>query len=295
MIDKKIIICGSGAEVYTVLKKLYNQIEIVAFIVDSSTEYAAKDSIKFCNEHGIPLLQHYTEIDKYDPDFIFMVSYPPLITKEYLEKFHFINVHNALLPRYRGFHGQTWALINGERQHGYSVHLVDEGIDSGAIYYQDSFSITDDDDIIDVKDRCFSLFEQNIETVLLSIFTGKIAPVTQNEDEAIYVTKRHPEDSLINWDWDSKLIFNHIRALTKPYTEGAYTFFKGEKVRLIKAKMSDMPNYYGVAGKILSKSEDGVLVKTGTNPILIEEISINNVHYNPAEYFKTVGVKFENK
>lgn len=47
-----------------------------------------------------------------------------------------LNLHTALLPRYRGLMPTFWALKNGEKETGVSVFLVDEGIDSGPIVVQ---------------------------------------------------------------------------------------------------------------------------------------------------------------
>lgn len=47
-----------------------------------------------------------------------------------------LNVHTALLPKYRGLMPTFWVLKNGEKETGVSVFLVDEGIDSGPIVIQ---------------------------------------------------------------------------------------------------------------------------------------------------------------
>ena len=47
-----------------------------------------------------------------------------------------LNVHSALLPKYRGLMPTFWTLKNGEKETGVSVFLVDEGIDSGPIVVQ---------------------------------------------------------------------------------------------------------------------------------------------------------------
>lgn len=295
MIDKKIILFGCGQEIFTVLTSLFGKVDIVAFGTDSSTLNSAQDSLEYCKEKNIPVLDCYTQIDLFEPDFVFMISYPPLILEKYIEKHTFINVHNTLLPKYRGFHGPTWALINGEKKHGYTVHAVDSGIDSGPIYFQESFEITNNDDINSLRIKCFDLYKKSIVNVLLEVFEGKRTAQPQDDNEAIYVTKRGPADSLINWSWDSELIFNHIRALTPPYTDGAFTYFKGEKIYITKAQLMNMPNYFSIPGKVLAKLEKGVLVKTGTNPILINEICVNGEYINPASFFKTVGITLKNK
>ena len=49
----------------------------------------------------------------------------------------FINLHAGITPLYRGVHGGYWALHDGHPEHfGATVHLVDAGIDTGAILGQ---------------------------------------------------------------------------------------------------------------------------------------------------------------
>jgi methionyl-tRNA formyltransferase len=47
-----------------------------------------------------------------------------------------LNLHSALLPKYRGLMPSFWVLKNGENETGVSVFFVDEGIDSGPILVQ---------------------------------------------------------------------------------------------------------------------------------------------------------------
>ncbi len=55
----------------------------------------------------------------------------------------FINTHHGITPRYRGAHGAYWALLSNDREHcGVTVHLVDEGIDTGNIIDQKLISPT---------------------------------------------------------------------------------------------------------------------------------------------------------
>lgn len=48
-----------------------------------------------------------------------------------------LNTHAGITPKYRGVHGAYWALVNGDPDHcGVTVHLVDEGVDTGGILHQ---------------------------------------------------------------------------------------------------------------------------------------------------------------
>ncbi len=58
----------------------------------------------------------------------------------------FVNSHAGITPKYRGVHGGYWALTEGDAEHcGVTVHLVDTGIDTGGILYQEQITITDED------------------------------------------------------------------------------------------------------------------------------------------------------
>ena len=49
----------------------------------------------------------------------------------------FINMHAGMTPRYRGVHGGYWALAQRDPEHcGVTVHLVDRGVDTGAVIAQ---------------------------------------------------------------------------------------------------------------------------------------------------------------
>jgi len=54
-----------------------------------------------------------------------------------------INLHTALLPKYRGLMPSFWVLKNDEEYTGVSVFFVDEGIDSGPIIVQEKVKIGD--------------------------------------------------------------------------------------------------------------------------------------------------------
>jgi folate-dependent phosphoribosylglycinamide formyltransferase PurN len=48
-----------------------------------------------------------------------------------------MNIHCGITPRYRGNHGAFWAVVNNDWQNvGTTVHLIDKGLDTGAILAQ---------------------------------------------------------------------------------------------------------------------------------------------------------------
>lgn len=60
----------------------------------------------------------------------------------------FINYHSGINPAYRGIHGGYFALANGEPEHfGATVHLVDEGVDTGDVLYQSKVEVSRKDSL----------------------------------------------------------------------------------------------------------------------------------------------------
>ena len=56
-----------------------------------------------------------------------------------------LNVHPSLLPAFPGLDAQRQALEHGVRVSGCTVHLVDEGLDSGPIVVQRAVPVSDRD------------------------------------------------------------------------------------------------------------------------------------------------------
>lgn len=79
---------------------------------------------------------------------VIVVNGTRIITNNVLEcvEAPFINTHSGITPKYRGVHGGYWALASNDKENcGVTVHLVDKGIDTGAVLYQGLINITDDD------------------------------------------------------------------------------------------------------------------------------------------------------
>src|SRR5690606_14172589 len=60
----------------------------------------------------------------------------------------FINTHAGITPLYRGVHGAYWSKVHHDGHCGVSVHLVDAGIDTGGILFQDVIETTTKDNFV---------------------------------------------------------------------------------------------------------------------------------------------------
>jgi len=80
-------------------------------------------------------------------ELVVLAGYMQLLTPAFLDRFpdRIVNVHPSLLPAFPGAHPVEDQLAAGVRESGATVHLVDEGIDSGAILAQERVPVLPDD------------------------------------------------------------------------------------------------------------------------------------------------------
>ncbi len=80
-------------------------------------------------------------------DWIVLAGYMRLLSASFVARFRdrIVNIHPALLPSFPGTHAQADALAYGVKLSGCTVHLVDEGVDSGPILAQRAVPVLPDD------------------------------------------------------------------------------------------------------------------------------------------------------
>ena len=83
----------------------------------------------------------------FDPGLICLAGFMRVLSPDFVAAFRgrILNIHPALLPSFPGLHAQRQALENGVRITGCTVHLVDEGVDTGRILMQRAVAVEDGD------------------------------------------------------------------------------------------------------------------------------------------------------
>jgi len=80
-------------------------------------------------------------------EWICLAGYMRLLSAEFVRRWprRILNVHPSLLPAFPGLEAQRQAFEHGVRVSGCTVHLVDEGLDSGPIVVQRAVPVLDGD------------------------------------------------------------------------------------------------------------------------------------------------------
>ena len=78
---------------------------------------------------------------KHEVDLIVLAGFMRILSKSFIKEFNkkIINIHPSLLPKYPGLKTHEKVMENKDKYHGVTIHLVDEGLDSGPIIAQAKF------------------------------------------------------------------------------------------------------------------------------------------------------------
>lgn len=194
---------------------------------------------------------------------VLLLSWPHIVQAQVIEaQKAVLNVHNSLLPRYRGRHAFAWALINGERFVGFTLHEVTCEIDAGPIYSQLPMEVSATDDINTLSARGWATLKLWLPGQLNRVLEGSLRPTPQDESRATYYPRRNPEDGRIVWSHSAESIRNLARALRPPYTPGAFFEWEGNRYHVDRAE-AEYRGWTQPPGSVLEVDREGSVVLIG--------------------------------
>lgn len=110
----------------------------------------------------------------YNPDWIVLAGFMKLLTPHFLDVFKnkVVNIHPSLLPLFPGTDGYGEAFRMGVRESGCTIHLVDEGMDTGKIIDQRKFDLISGESLEEFKARGLKIENEFYPIVLEKLFKG---------------------------------------------------------------------------------------------------------------------------
>lgn len=206
------------------------------------------------------------------PDVIFVLGLSQLVPPEMLSipKLGCIGSHPALLPQNRGRHPLIWALVDGLTESGLTLFMLDDGVDSGDIVWQERFPITESDTAATLYEKVEQLATRALHDLVPQIERGTLPRRPQDHAAATYRRKRTADDGEVLWSWDARRVHNLIRALTHPYP-GAHTFVDQNRIVLWKSRVRDTNTPHTRPGEVLDVHNGSAVVACGVGAVEIAE------------------------
>lgn len=187
----------------------------------------------------IPACRQTGKIQNLKPDLIIVAAYGQILPKEILEipKYGCLNVHPSLLPKYRGATPVQSAILNGDKETGATIMLMDKGVDTGPIVNQRKTAIGPNETHQELHNRLAILSSELLIDTIPDWLKGEIKSKPQNENEATYAKILSKEDGLIDWQKSPRELDRQIRALN-PWP-GTYAFWQKKRVKVLKARLEN--------------------------------------------------------
>ena len=215
--------------------------------------------VKYCDAEGIPVLQTKSvrtkeflgHFDGLQFDLIISAHFQRILPRELFSKARLgaVNLHPSLLPKYRGMSPQHWPIVLGEVETGVTVHLIDEGVDTGNILRQESIVLKCDTYIHELQKMLLTVYQTIMVDAVGQLIRGDRGCV-QSSVDVPYFGKLTEEDVEISLDAGVNKAYGMIRAFSYPY-QGAHF----EQLRIMKAvpasnkvlrQIKDYPNTLGI-------------------------------------------------
>lgn len=244
--------------------------------------YGYRSTFDLCLATGVPVLTpraldepFLNTMEVLAPDLVVCAYYPRIFPRRLLQlpRLGCINVHPGLLPHYRGTFPTPWCILNGEQTIGVTVHLMDEGIDTGDILVQRTFPILPDETGHELYKRSMALSARVLIESFDALVAGKISARRQ-EPGGSYYNRLAPEYR-IDWQQSREHLCRQIRVHAKPYFP-AYSFIFNKCVMINRARAFDTDSYVAQSpGRICAVFEDGTfVVACADGPLLVEEYDV---------------------
>mgnify|MGYP002003498547 FL=1 len=192
--------------------------------------------------------EEFEYLKSLDADIAIVVAYGQIIPSEFLDltKKGFINIHASLLPKWRGAAPIQRSIMNLEKETGFSIMRISEKLDTGPVCNSYKIEIMDSDNSKTVSEKLSSLASEKILDNIDDILEDKIDFKEQNHSKATYASKIEKSEGQINWNDHAENIIGKINGLYP--SPGAFFIYKGERYKILKAKLA---SGFGEIGEVL--------------------------------------------
>ncbi|OGZ61170.1 MAG: methionyl-tRNA formyltransferase [Candidatus Spechtbacteria bacterium RIFCSPLOWO2_01_FULL_43_12] len=204
-------------------------------------------------------------------DLFVTAAYGKLLPKKLLDipRHGTLNVHPSLLPKWRGSSPVQYSILNGDKETGSTIMLLDEKLDHGPILAQERLEIKKSNTAPILSDKLAKHGAELLTRTIPKWLNGKIEPKEQDHGAASYTKMLTRSDGKIDWTMPAGSLERKLMALT-PWP-GLFTFWNDKRLKIlsfdVKNKRSSQP------GKVIRENRS-LAVETGRGIILIKKIQL---------------------
>jgi amino acid adenylation domain-containing protein len=150
---------------------------------------------QWANENGIPYIEAKKDwkafLGQYSFDYLFSIAnslrLPPEILR--IPRQLAINYHDSPLPKYAGINATSWALMNREKTHAVTWHVMSARFDEGDILKQFPVDIAENDTAFTLDAKCYEAAVDSFIELINELSEQRVKPIKQNLEERTYFSR----------------------------------------------------------------------------------------------------------
>jgi len=206
----------------------------------------------------------------FNPDFLVVCDYGKILKREILAipRIAPLNIHPSLLPKYRGAAPIERSILNGEKETGISIIIMNERIDAGELLLQEKVAIGEDETKGDLIVKLSVLVPELLKQAMEGLIKAEIRPHPQTGASS-YAKKIKKEELFIDWNEDAVKVKNKINAFSP--IPGARSELNNEIIKILRARLSNKALSLS-PGEIYVEHHTRLFVGTGKGVVEILEI-----------------------
>lgn len=215
---------------------------------------------KLALKHNLPIFtpktlkdqESQTQFKNLKADLAIVVAFGLILPDQILNatKHGCLNIHPSILPKWRGAAPMQRAIMNGDDQTGIAIIKMNSKLDSGDILHQETMPLDNKTTYQDLEQTMSQKGAKLITKISKDFCQGKITPTPQDDHQASYAKKISKDEAKINFSQPAQKVIRQINALSGNI--GAYLEYKGEKIKILKAKIVDQSTACKNVGQVVS-------------------------------------------
>lgn len=214
----------------------------------------------------IPVFADYSQVDIVSVDWLFSVANLKMLPASFLKiaKIGALNFHDGPLPCYAGLNAPVWALLNHEKRHGITWHLMQDRADTGDIVEQRIFEIPAGETALSLNAKCYAAGIDGFTALVDPLIAGNLAPESQDTQNRHYFGRnaRPKAAGVLDFTTSAQDVVRFVNALD----HGNYA----NPLAVAKIIIEDQVFLVGNASAIDDQTGNaGTVLKTGVNELTI--------------------------
>jgi len=199
-------------------------------------------------------------------DWLFSISNLAILSQDVLAlaRRGAINFHDGPLPQRGGLNTPAWALLEGERRHGVTWHLMTGAVDAGPLLAAEPIAVEEGESAFSLNTRCFEAGLRSFARIVDDLEGALSAAVPQGQAPARMFTREHRPAAAATIDWTRPA--EDIARLVSALDFGLYANPMGLPKTLLGNRLLLIRQVTVLDSR--SGAEPGTLLSRGTAPVV---------------------------